>query len=345
MKKYVLPTQQKGYPLVCPSELRLDLLSKDWVVIASGRAKRPSTFTKHGTCPFCKIHTREDAVLAMKNGKKITNVRDISSWTTLVFPNHFPAFIPHCPPQKRREGPLYQAMNATGFHEVIVTRDHTHSLADMSLSRVREVIETYHMRFKALAKEKIVSHVFIFHNHGQEAGASIAHPHSQIATLPFVNPDLRNALLRAKKFYRKTGKCVYCELNAWERKSKTRIVFENKDFLVVCPFASKQAFEMIISPKRHLSYFERISESQKDNLAKAFSVALRKLKKGLKNPPYNFYLHTTPMMKEKDEAYYHWHWTILPRIEMSAGFELGVGIEITTVAPELAAEHLRNQRV
>jgi UDPglucose--hexose-1-phosphate uridylyltransferase len=29
-----------------PSELRLDLISKDWVVIATGRAKRPEMFKK-----------------------------------------------------------------------------------------------------------------------------------------------------------------------------------------------------------------------------------------------------------------------------------------------------------
>ena len=38
-------------------------------------------------------------------------------------------------------------------------------------------------------------------------------------------------------------------MNDWERKVGKRVVFENKYFLVICPFASKTAFEMIISPK------------------------------------------------------------------------------------------------
>ena len=42
-----------------PSELRLDLISKDWVVIATGRAKRPETFKrneKEKNC--CRKHNK-----------------------------------------------------------------------------------------------------------------------------------------------------------------------------------------------------------------------------------------------------------------------------------------------
>ena len=47
-----------------PSELRLDPLSDDWVIIATGRGKRPETFKKERgreiipsekDCPLCHI--------------------------------------------------------------------------------------------------------------------------------------------------------------------------------------------------------------------------------------------------------------------------------------------------
>jgi len=127
-----------------------------------------------------------------------------------------------------------------------------------------------------------------------------------------------------------------------EKKIKKRIVFENKSFQVVCPFASRTAFEVIVSPKKHLAYFERIKEEEKWDLAEAFLKALNKIYKGLRDPAYNFYLHTAPS-DGKSHNYYHWHWTILPKTAIPAGFELGTGIEISTIEPEKAAEYLRKQ--
>ena len=131
-------------------------------------------------------------------------------------------------------------------------------------------------------------------------------------------------------------------MNEWERKIRKRIIFENKEFLVLCPFASKSAFEVIITPKKHLSYFERITNEEKEQLAKAFQAAMKKLYKGLSDPAYNFYLHTAPC-DGKDYPYYHWHWTILPKTAIWAGFEIGTRMEISTIEPEKAAEYLRKQ--
>lgn len=121
-----------------------------------------------------------------------------------------------------------------------------------------------------------------------------------------------------------------------------RIVFENKNFLVICPFASKVAFEMIISPKKHLSYFEKTTQSERLDLAEAFQQAMGRLYRGLGDTAYNFYLHTAPS-DGKEHAHYHWHWTILPKTSIPAGFEFGTGIEISVVEPEKAAAYLRKQ--
>ena len=56
--------KKKGSISKFPSELRYDIVSKDWVVIATGRAKRPETFKKERRieeklskkeCPFFQI--------------------------------------------------------------------------------------------------------------------------------------------------------------------------------------------------------------------------------------------------------------------------------------------------
>lgn len=335
-----------------PSELRFDLVSRDWVVIATGRARRPETFKKERRkteelssqkCPFCKIATQETPTLIFSNGRKVSLKRGIpKNWTTISIPNKYPAFIPYPKLEERKEGEFYQKMNAAGFHEVVVTRDHQKSLGQFKIEEVKEVIEVYQQRYLDLMKKNFVNYVSIFHNHGLEAGASISHPHSQIITIPLIDVDLNKALLNSENYYKKTGKCIYCQMNNWERRFKKRIVFENEKFLVICPFASKSAFQLIISPKEHSPYFEKTTQEEKWQLAEAFQVALKKLYRGLNDPAYNFYLHTAPCDGKK-YPYYHWHWTILPKTAVWAGFELGAGMEISTIEPEKAAAYLRKQ--
>lgn len=333
-----------------PSELRYDVASKDWVVIATGRAKRPEMFKierrkgkPEQECPFCRMEGQRPPTLAFYQGQQVPlpgggEIPD--QWTTIVIPNLYPAFKQNEDLNKRKEGPLYRAMDAVGFHEVVVTSDHQRHLAQFSLDRALELIEVYHRRFLDLKDQKFVNHISIFHNHGFEAGASIAHPHSQIITTPLIDTDLRSALSTSEEYFNQTGDCIYCNMADWEMKVQKRVVFENEDFLVICPFASKAAFEVIISPKQHSAYFEEITESKKQSLAKAFLQALGRLDKALNDPPYNFYLHSAPC-DGKDYSFYHWHWTILPKTATWAGFELGAGMEISTIEPEAAAEYLR----
>ena len=334
-----------------PSELRLDLISRDWVVIATGRARKPNAFKKKRIikklskkdCPFCKIETQRKPVLIYSNGKKLEIKDKIpKNWTTIVIPNLYPAFFPSESLEERIEGNLYERMNGVGFHEILVIRDHKKTLAQLTIDGVKEVFDAYQSRYLSLMKERFVNYVSIFHNHGVEAGASQSHPHSQIITTPLIDTDLRRALVNSGKYYKKHKKCVYCEMSKWERKTNERIVFENKDFLVICPFASKSAFQVIISPKKHLPYFERITEKQKWYLAEAFRQALKRLYKALNDPAYNFYLHTAPC-DGKNYDYYHWHWTIVPKTSTWAGFEIGTRMEISIIEPEKAAQYLRKQ--
>lgn len=321
-----------------PSELRLDLVSKDWVVIATGRAKRPELFKKEKRasvevpqkdCPFCDIaNSREPRLVSFPH--------------VFVIKNKYPAFLPSKNLEKRTEGGIYQIMNAVGFAELVVTKSHKKSLANLPVSQVKEVIDAYQERYLDLMNMPNVNYISIFHNHGREAGASQPHPHSQIITTPLIDTDLKNALANSEKYFLDNKRCVYCQMNEWEKKARKRVVFENEDFLVMAPFASKAAFEIIISPKNHLPYFERINEKEKEQLAQAFKSGLRKLYKGLGDPAYNFYLHTSPS-DGKDYSYYHWHWTILPKTQTWAGFEMGTRMEISTIEPEKAASYLRRQ--
>jgi len=256
-----------------PSELRLDVVSGDWVVIATGRAKKPEMFkserrqwieeTPQEKCPFCRIESQEKPLLIFSQGKKIPiNKKIAKSWTTVVIPNKYPVFIQNKNLGAEMESP-YQTINAIGYHELVVTRNHQKSMGQFDIGQIKEIIDVYQERYRDLMEKPSVRYVSIFHNHGSEAGASQPHPHSQIAAIPLIDADLRNSLANSQKYFENYQECIYCRMNDLETKSKKRVVFENKDFLVICPFASKSAFEIIISPKKHLSYFEKITEKEK----------------------------------------------------------------------------------
>lgn len=327
------------------SELRMDIVSDDWVIIAPTRGRRPESFFRKDKkekkdnekeCIFCQKKIIKKAI-ARKN-------KPDGSWFVISMKNDFPAFsetekttlVP------KKKGP-YQVMSGFGYQEVIITADHNRQLAQFSQKEVEIVVELYLERYKELIKKKHIKYVSLFHNHGREAGASVAHPHSQIIAIPIIDPDLKDSLNGAEKYYQANKKCVYCTMIDWDRKEKKRIIYENKDFVVLCPFAPQVSFEVRVYPKKHQPYFEKMTQEEKKTFADALRVALYKIYKGLNNPPYNFYLHTAPKDSGNYE-HYHWHFNILPRTLIWAGFELGVGIEISTIKPEEAAAFLRKVR-
>lgn len=339
-------TKEKKQSNGAASELRQDLVTGDWVVIATGRGKRPNDFKskeKEGqidrdseeSCLFCDPvkSGQEEDVLIYKTSE--------DDWTLRVFPNKYPAFsqpnggkINH-----QEEGPYFW-MDGVGYHEVVVFRDHNAQIGQMDPLMVAEILDAYQSRYLELMNKKSVRFIEIFHNHGKSAGASIAHPHSQLVAIPVVSPYI-NLELKGSELYNDSNKtCVYCDMLKWETEHGKRLVFENDDFAVFCPFASRSAFETWVVPKKHSPYFERISDEQKVSGAEALSEALRRTIECLDFPAYNFYLHTSPC-DGKDYHFYHWHIEILPKTSIWAGFELSTGIEVSAIKPEDAAGYLR----
>ncbi|QQS61589.1 MAG: DUF4921 family protein [Candidatus Moraniibacteriota bacterium] len=326
------------------SQLRQDIVTRDWVVIATGRSKRPEDFIVRkdfvldeslGSCPFenPEASGQKDDVLIYK--------KDDGDWTLRVFPNLYPA-IQNIEKEivSFEEGP-YFGMSGVGNHELVVPRKHDDHFAKMGVNTIVEMIDAYQDRYLNIMNQKDVRYISIIHNHGKSAGASVYHPHSQIFAVPVVSPYVELELYGSDQHWKSTNRCVFCTVIEYEQFEKTRVVFENEHCIVIAPYASRSAFEMWILPKFHSPYFERITNAQKISLAWAFKRSLGALEKALGNPDYNLYLHTSPC-DGKDYPHYHWHFEILPKTSTWAGFELSTGIEISTIEPEVAAKHLRD---
>lgn len=337
-----------------PSELRFDPVSRDWVVIATGRARRPSSFKKKDRatlpslkkdCPFESLDNQEHPTLMLYKGREVAvprNEKLPKDWTTVFLPNKYPAFTPEGDFVTRIEGP-YEVTDGVGFHEVIVTRDHDKDIEDFTQGAAEELVEGYKRRYLALKEYPFVNYVAIFKNKGPVAGASIAHPHSQLMAIPILDPDIQRSLKGSEEYAKEhKGGCVHCAMLDWDLKDKSRIVFENEHMVALCPFASQVAFEIRIYPKQHSAYFEEISSEGISSFAEAMRKTFLKLSKALGDPDYNYFIHTAPA-DEGAYDYYHWHLEVLPKTSTWAGFELGTGIPISTIEPEEAASYLNKQ--
>lgn len=325
------------------SELRQDTVSGDWILLAPGRVKKPSFFTRkvkkikkqNRFCPFDNPQKsgNESPVL-------VYQYKENTGWFLQVIPNKYPVVAAGNCGLVKKIGP-HRIQNGVGSHEVVVLRDHEKHLSQYDKNELALLFKAYQDRYKALAEDSCVNYISIFHNHGEEAGASVPHPHSQILALPVVPPDVSYSVTGSKNYFHKYGKCVHCQMIDFERKNKKRIVFENKNAIVFAPFASRSNFELRIFPKYHQAFFEKTSDTILLEVAEVFQKTLHKIYKKFDDPPFNFFLHTAPVMKNMDYNHYHWHFEILPKLTKWGGFELGTGIDIITFAPELVPNFLK----
>jgi UDPglucose--hexose-1-phosphate uridylyltransferase len=330
------------------SELRQDPTTYDWVIIATERAKRPHEFKKHGAakkilheysenCPFCPGNEdrtpQADAVYG-----------DPDKWRLRVVPNKFAALKPEGD-TKREEWKLFRKSQGYGRHEVIIESPlHNTCIAFMNNEEVEELIRVYRDRYHELKKDPSIKVIIIFKNHGETAGTSLEHPHTQIVASPIVPPFIRRRYEIATQHFDNTGRCLYCDILFDEYEAKERIVSESEYFFALQPFASHYPFETWIMPKMHTSSFGKIADLEIRGLAVILKEVLLKLHVGLENPDFNLIIHTAPV-DDEHKTYYLWHIQIIPRLTLAAGFELGSGIYINTALPEETAAFMRDFQV
>lgn len=332
-------------------ELRQDPATKEWIIIATERAKRPCDFQREAvkkvlptyddSCPFCPGREAETPpeVLAYREAKGA----NVPGWTVRVIPNKFSVLVPEGSTERRTKGDLLRVMDGVGYHEVIVeTPIHNHFIPHMEEGEVERILQAYRDRYVALRQDRRVKLILIFKNHGEAAGTSLEHPHSQLVATPIVPASIRHRYDVAIQYYDATGRCLDCDIVEAERKADERVVLETEDFLVFHPFASQSPFETWIAPKQHRPSFGQITLEECRALAVVLKTTLARLAKALNDPDYNFVMHTAPIGDE-DEEYYLWHIQILPRLTTMAGFEIGSGMRINIAKPEETARFLRQQ--
>ncbi len=325
-------------------ELRQNRFTKEWVIVATERAKRPEELAvKKETkelphyspkCPFCPGNE------AMAP-PEVLRIPDNGAWQVRVVPNKFAALA--------REGELTRkierskrTMNGVGIHDVFVeTTDHALTTALLPDEQVTAILSSYLARFKQVSADPRIAHVTIFKNHGVGAGTSLEHPHSQMIATPVISSHVRGRLHEALRHYDEFGECIFCTVLNEELDEARRVVVEGRKFVAFEPFASSSPFATHIFPRRHMASFGDINQEEIQDLAAVLKTVLAKLYFGLENPDFNYTIRSAPA-ESAGVPYYHWYLSVIPRLTRVAGFELGSGMFINTVLPEAAAEFLRN---
>jgi len=330
-------------------ELRKDPIIGRWVIISTERGKRPSYFgrtekkTSPKACPFCPGNesATPSEVMAYRPGGSEPNR---PGWTLRVVPNKYPALIIEGDLTREPHG-IYDRMNGIGAHEVIIeTAQHEHDMADLPLAQIKSVLWAYRERYLDLQRDHRFKYIMIFKNHGEAAGASVEHSHSQLIATPIIPKRVAEELVGAKKYYDYKERCIFCDIIRQEISDQNRVVSENDHFIAFEPYASRFPFETWLMPKAHIGNYVDTDIDMHDELASIMKDILSRLRVALADPSYNYIIHTAPVGDEYRE-FYHWHIEIIPKLTRVAGFEWGTGFYINPTRPEDAAKFLRELKL
>jgi UDPglucose--hexose-1-phosphate uridylyltransferase len=307
------------------SEIRKDYIQEKYVIIAPLRGKRPR-FTDQlnydldwhhqaphdKDCPFCSVN--------LGLAKLVVGTK--KSWQIVVLPNKYPALT-------------LTNKKAYGQQEVVIeTPWHNMHLEDLSVNTVAEVLKVYADRTKTMMGNHKMEYILIFKNNGGRAGASIQHAHSQIFATSFLPPHLADKSQRVQEYKLRIGRCVYCDVIKKEL-SGPRLVYKDKYVVAFTPYASVYNYELWLMPRRHLDNITNLNNQERNSLAHILKRVLGKISHQLKLP-YNYYFHQ--VVHDDNE---HLYLKITPRGTSWAGVEIGSGLIINPISPEMAAKFYR----
>ncbi len=334
------------------SEIRLDRLHNQYVIIAPERLHRPNLSNKENkkssssSCPFC--NGNEDLtppeVFAIRD-----NTPNAPSWKTRVIPNLYKAVQIELEDVSKRNG-MFESIPGVGAHEILIDAPcHNSNFVKFEKEEVENWLRSIIIRIEDLSKDKRLVNLSIFKNFGDNAGSTQDHPHTQILALPVMPNSEMIFLERNLKYYRRHGRGIIQDIVYNEKIAKKRIIYEVGSFIAFCPYASSFPFEVMIAPTKNIPSLNRCSRSEVSDLGIIIKNVFKMLEKQLGDFDYNIYFRIAPLNANfENEIYmanldkcYTLNLRITPRIYRIGGFELSTGMAINSVVPEECAKLLR----
>lgn len=299
-------------PQAAPAELRYDPLTEEWVAVAAHRQTR-IFFPPSSECPLCP-----------STPEFLTEI-PAEDYDVVVFENRFPSFA-----------------GKTGRCEVVCfSPDHRASFKELSVTRVRTVLDALADRTAELSRLAGVEQVFCFENRGEEIGVTLHHPHGQIYAYPYVTPTTTRYLQACHH----AGANLYAELLKRERAGE-RVVASNDLWTAFVPYAARWPFEIHLAPHRQLGDLTELSTAERDAGARLWRELTQRLDGLFGLPmPYVAAWHQAPVRADRELAWLHLRIHSIRRapgkLKYLAGSESAMGAWVNDIAPEEAAAALR----
>jgi UDPglucose--hexose-1-phosphate uridylyltransferase len=329
-------------------DLRIDPLSGLRVIVAGERGDRPGAWLDaperppidRESDPFAEGHEDRTPpeVYAVRPGG---GEPDTPGWRVRVVPNKFPALAPAGDGDAldplasgRGEPDLFASAPADGAHEVVVNGpEPVSSLLDLGPEGLGVAMEAWRQRIGAHSD---ASYVHVIVNEGKAAGASLPHTHAQVYALPFVPSVVARERERFTAYHERTqGRNLLGDLLQEEVRRRERIVAVDREAVAICPFASRVPFHVQIVPRAVSPRFEDDGPTG----ATVLHEVLARMAGALGDvPPFNMWIRTAP----SGAPSFCWRIDLLPRLAHPAGLEMGAGVQLCVLAPESAAQRLRD---
>jgi UDPglucose--hexose-1-phosphate uridylyltransferase len=316
-------------PRPATATMRQDVLTGDWISVASGRNNRVF---------LPPAHLDPLAPQTPGNPSEIPDLYDV-----VVFENKSPSFGPDTEGPLAPEGRGFDRSSpAVGRCEVVCfSPEHEGSFGTLSTSRARTVIEAWAQRTAALSALPGVEEVFPFENRGREIGVTLPHPHGQIYAYPYVTPRTERLLASIDGY----GPTLMADILERER-SGPRLLLAGEHWSAFVPFAARWPIEVQLLPHRHVPDFAETTLDERDELASLYLRLLRGVDRLYDTPtPYIAAWHQAPVHEHRDDVRLMLQLTsprrAADKLKYLAGSEAAMGAWIGDVAPEAQAEALR----
>jgi UDPglucose--hexose-1-phosphate uridylyltransferase len=329
---------------------RLNLLTREWVLVSPHRAKRP-WLGQVEKKPVPSLPKYDPACYLCPGNERAGGVRNPPYTGTFVFDNDFAALLPEPVPEMgREESSLLVSESERGVCRVICfSPRHDLSLPELSRPEIEGVLSTWAGQSADLGGRDFLGYVQVFENKGEVMGASNPHPHSQVWASGQLPNEPGKELAAQTNYFNEHHHPLLGDVIAEEHKRQERVLAANDHFTALVPFWAIWPFEVLLSA--HRPGLTRLTE-----MTAAETTALAAILKTITTRydnlfeisfPYSMGFHQAPFDgQDHPEWLLHAHF-YPPLLRSATVRKFMVGYEMLAmpqrdITPETAAERLRS---
>jgi len=246
---------------------RRNPLTGDWVLVSPHRNKRPWQGSVEQVESLALPRYDEKCFLCPTN-TRINGEVNPDYQSTFVFDNDFAAVHKNSSLIFDNGDALIQTESVSGVARVICfSPDHSKTLPELSLSEIRDVVDTWCVETAALGEH--YPWVQVFENKGALMGCSNPHPHGQIWATSFIPNEAKKEDNNQQAYFLEHQRALLCDVAAREIVIGERVVVKTEHWLAIVPYWASWPFEILLLPLFTVQRLPRCDAAQREDLARA----------------------------------------------------------------------------